>query len=339
MAEEIVINSHDVLEIISILSSHFKSKIVNEDSELIVNIPESEGSGYISSFDFCNGVGIVMFNCKFKKGIDLKLNGKGFIPLRLIFCLENDFKHIIKRDGLQYQLTNLSGSIVAGTTKNEQLFLIPPNKQVYFYIIEIDRKKYLSKIKSSVGYLPKELKEVFEDVKSTRSFLYQGHYSLSIAQSIQNIKHNKYKGLVRRIYMESQTLEILAMQIKQFIDDLEPGAKQVVLRKKDMELIIDARNRLLSNLIDPPSIKELAMYVGLNETKLKKGFMLMYKTTINKLLQNERLSKAKLLIAEEIYPIKDIAKMVGYKHSGHFTSKFKKQFGVLPKNYIKAMGL
>jgi AraC-like DNA-binding protein len=106
-----------------------------------------------------------------------------------------------------------------------------------------------------------------------------------------------------------------------------------------LELIIDARNKLLSNLIDPPNIKELAMYVGLNENKLKKGFMLMYKTTINKLLQNERLSKAKLLIAEEIYPIKDIARMVGYKHSGHFTSKFKKQFGVLPKDYIKTMGL
>jgi hypothetical protein len=234
MHQEIVVTSEDVLETISMLSDHFRVKIVNEHSELIVNIPESEGSGYISSFDFRTGLGIVMFNCKFKKDVELKLNGKGFIPLRLIFCLENDFKHIIKRDGLQYQLTNLLGSIVAGTTKNEQLFMIPANRQVYFYIIEIDRKKYLSQIKSSVGYLPKELREVFEDVKSTRPFLYQGHYSLSIAQSIQNIKHNNYKGLVRRIYMESQTLEILAMQIKQFIDDLEPSTKQVVLRKKDI---------------------------------------------------------------------------------------------------------
>jgi AraC-like DNA-binding protein len=54
-------------------------------------------------------------------------------------------------------------------------------------------------------------------------------------------------------------------------------------------------------------------------------------------LQNERLSKAKLLIAEEAYPIKEIARMVGYKHSGHFTAKFKKKFGVLPREYIKAM--
>jgi AraC-like DNA-binding protein len=127
------------------------------------------------------------------------------------------------------------------------------------------------------------------------------------------------------------------MQLKQYIDDMAPSKKQQVLRKKDMELIIEARNRLLADLIKPPTIRELAKLTGTNENKLKKGFRLLYNTSINKLLQNERLSKAKLLIAEEAYPIKEIARMVGYRHSGHFTSKFKKRFGVLPKEYIKTM--
>jgi AraC-like DNA-binding protein len=339
MTQEVVISAHEVLETVQTLASYFDTKIKNEHSELIANIPESEGTGFISAFDFKTGLGMVMFNCNLKNDLILRFNGDGYQPLRMIFCLENDFKHIIKKDGLEYQLTNLLGSIVAGTSKKEQLFLIPARKQVYFYFIEIDRKKYLPKIKNSVNQLPKELKEIFMDTKGTRPFLYQGRYSLSIAQNIQNIKHNPYTGLVRRIYMESQTLEIMAMQIKQFTDDLEPSVNHFVLRKKDMELIIEARKKLLSDLVNPPNIKDLGLYVGLNENKLKKGFMLLYKTSINKLLQNERLSRAKLLIAEEIYPIKDIAKMVGYKHSGHFTSKFKKQFGVLPKDYIKTMGL
>jgi AraC-like DNA-binding protein len=339
MTQEIVIGTHEVLETVQTLASFFKTKIINEHAEQIVNIAKSDGEGFISAFDFRTGLGIVMFNCKLKKELLLRFNGEGHHPLRMIFCLESDLKHIIKKDGFEYQLTNLLGSIVAGTSKKEQLFLIPANKQVYFFFIEINRKKYLPQIKSSVNQLPQELKETFTDTKGLRPFLYQGHYSLSIAQNIQNIKHNSYTGLVRRIYMESQTLEIMAMQIKQFTDDLEPTTKSFVLRKKDMELIIEARKKLLSDLVNPPTIKDLGLYVGLNENKLKKGFMLLYKTSINKLLQNERLSRAKLLIAEEIYPIKDIAKMVGYKHSGHFTSKFKKKFGVLPKDYIKTMGL
>ncbi len=75
---------------------------------------------------------------------------------------------------------------------------------------------------------------------------------------------------MRRVYIESQTLEIMAMQIKQYVDDLAPSKKQSVLRKRDMELIIEARNRLLSNLIKPPTIKELALLTGTNENKTEK---------------------------------------------------------------------
>lgn len=339
MPYEVIFNTYDVYSTIKSLAKYFKTDVVDEHSEHRIDIPPSFGEGFISGIDFRDGLGMLMFNCTLKRDIVLKYKCDEFQPLRLIFCIQNDFKHLIKADRLQYQLTNLLGSMVSGSCNNEQLFLIPAEKQVYFYSIEIDRKKYMQKIRYTVNSLPKELKDVFTDIQCSRPFLYQGHYSLTIAQNIQNIKTNDYKGLVRRVYVESQTLEIMAMQIKQYIDDLEPSHKQSVLRKKDMEMIIEARNRLLSNLIQPPTIKELAVLIGVNENKLKKGFRLLYNTSINKLLQDERLSKAKLLIAEERYPIKEIAKMIGYKHSGHFTSKFKKKFGVSPKDYIKTMGL
>lgn len=338
MPKEIILNSYNIHDGIKTLAQSFNTNVITDHSEHRIDIPKRFGEGFISAIDFRDGLGMLMFNCHLKNDIILKYSSDQHQPLRLIFCVESDFKHMIKADRLQYQLTNLLGSMVSGTRKHEQIFLIPAEKQVYFYSIEIDRKKYLSKIEGDIETLPAELKEVFKDVKGTRPFLYQGHYSLTIAQNIQNIKSNDYKGLVRRIYIESQTLEIMAMQIRQYIDDLEPSTRQAVLRKKDMELIIEARSRLLANLIEPPTIKELALLTGTNENKLKKGFRLLYNTSINKLLQNARLSKAKLLIAEEKHPIKDIAGMVGYRHAGHFTSKFKKTFGVLPKDYIKTMG-
>jgi AraC-like DNA-binding protein len=341
MPKEIIINStNNIHQGIGIIAKALNTHVLTDHSEHRILIPEKYGEGFIAAIDFRDGLGMLMFNCYLKNDFILKYRSSSgeSQPLRLIFCVENDFKHIIKNDRLQYQLTNLLGSMVSGSHTNEQIFYIPAEKQVYFYSIEIDRKRYFSKIEHAVESLPSELKDVFFDVNGAKAFLYQGHYSLTIAQNIQNIKANDYKGLVRRIYIESQTLEIMAMQIQQYVDDLAPSTRQAVLRKKDMELIIEARNRLLANLIEPPTIKELAMLTGTNENKLKKGFRLLYKTSINKLLQNERLSRAKLLIAEEKHPIKEIAGMVGYKHAGHFTSKFKKEFGVLPKDYIKAMG-
>jgi AraC family transcriptional activator of pyochelin receptor len=334
---EIVFVSHKVDEIISGFAAHFKTQVHYEKAERWIKIPKAYGDGIVGGIDFHDGVSALVFSCHLKKDLILRYECSGIQPLRLLFCVENDFKHVIKEDRMQYQLTYLLGSMVCGTVSKQQLFLIPSEKQIYYYSIEIDRKRYNQKIEHAISTLPAELADVFSDLDGQKAFLYQGHYSLTIAQCIQNIRNNAYKGLVRRVYIESQTLEILAMQIKQYIDDMTPSKQQSVLRKRDMELIIEARNRLLSNLIKPPTIKELAKLTGTNENKLKKGFRLLYNTSINKLLQNERLSKAKLLIAEETYPIKEIARMVGYKHSGHFTSKFKKKFGVLPKEYIKTM--
>jgi AraC family transcriptional activator of pyochelin receptor len=335
--QEVVASDHNVYAVLQAFADFFKASVKSEKAERWVEIPPAFGSGFIGGLDFQDGISVLVFNCHFRRDLILRYSSKGAQPLRLLFCVENDFKHVIREDRLQYQLTYLLGSMVCGTANKEQLFLFPAEKQIYYYAIEIDRQRYSQKLGDASSTLPADLADVFLDLDGSKSFLYQGHYSLTIAQCIQNIRKNDYTGLVRRVYLESQTLEIMAMQIRQYVDDMTPAQKQSVLRKRDMELIIEARNRLLSDLIKPPTIKELATMTGTNENKLKKGFKLLYNTSINKLLQNERLSKAKLLMAEEAYPIRDIARMVGYRHSGHFTSKFKKKYGMLPKEYLKQL--
>jgi AraC family transcriptional regulator, transcriptional activator of the genes for pyochelin and ferripyochelin receptors len=337
MPYEVILNSYNADSVLSGFAEYFGTEAIDEKAGHRLDIPRSHGKGVIRAVDFRDGLSMFIFNCNLNQDLTIRYQTNDLPPLRLIFCVQNDFKHIIKADRLQYQLTNLLGSMVSGSRQNEQLFLIPAEKNISYYSIEIDRRRYNKKIAQSIGSLPAELKEVFLDTNGDKPFLYQGHYSHTIAQCIQNMSTTAYQGLVRRVYLESQTLEILAMQVKQYIDDLTPSNKQSVLRKKDMELIIEARNRMLADLIDPPTIKQLARLTGTNENKLKKGFRLLYNTSINKLLQHERLSKAKLLLAEQAYPIKEIARMVGYRHSGHFTAKFKKRFGCLPKDYIKSM--
>jgi AraC family transcriptional regulator, transcriptional activator of the genes for pyochelin and ferripyochelin receptors len=337
MSNEVVFNSYSVDAVVSGFASYFGTKVQDEKVERKLVIPSIHGRGDIRAVDFRDGLSMIIFNFSLKKDLTIRYQTNESQPLRLIFCVQSEFKHLIRDDRMQYQLTNLLGSMVSGSNTHEHEFLIPAEKDIVYYCIEIDRKRYNQKVGHSLSTLPTELQEVFLDVDGARAFLYQGHYSLTIAQCIQNMHTTTYQGLVRRVYLEAQTLEIMAMQVKQYIDDLTPGKRQSVLRKRDMELIIEARNRLLANLIDPPTIKELAQLTGTNENKLKKGFKLLYNTSINKLLQNERLSKAKLLIAEQTYSIKEIARMVGYRHSGHFTSKFKNKFGCLPKDYIKSM--
>jgi AraC-like DNA-binding protein len=74
---------------------------------------------------------------------------------------------------------------------------------------------------------------------------------------------------------------------------------------------------------------------GTNATKLKKGFKILYNTTINQYLRNERLNRAKILLAEENLSIKEISEEVGYSNKSIFSKRFKEKFGVLPSTFLR----
>lgn len=135
--------------------------------------------------------------------------------------------------------------------------------------------------------------------------------------------------------MESKALDLLWMQIKQYKDDQHPMSKQSILRKVDVKLIMKARRILTEDLKNPPDINKLAELSGTNATKLKKGFKILYNTTINQYLRNERLNRAKILLAEENLSIKEISEEVGYSNKSIFSKRFKEKFGVLPSTFLR----
>lgn len=337
MGKKIVFESFDIYDTLGALARHLNTTLYDKGIELKAEMSPKFGHGHFFGLDFNDGVSILLFDGQVTEDLTLVYGQSQEQPLRLLFGVENEFSHIIKKDGLHCQLGSLRCSMVCGKSGHEQQLIIPGGSKVVFYCIDIDRKKYRTKISAVTNLMPGELRQVFEDWKSRFPFFYTGTYHLGIAQAIQNIRHNSLQGAVRRVYIESQTLEVMSLVMKQFIEDLVPSGKQRGLRKRDMELILEARKRLLANLASPPTIRELAQMMGTNENKLKAGFRLLFDTSINKLLQDERLIKARALMTEESYPIKEIAKMVGYKHSAHFASKFKKRFGILPHAYLKSM--
>ena len=129
-------------------------------------------------------------------------------------------------------------------------------------------------------------------------------------------------------------MELLSMQIKQYSDDLKEPGKQVLLRKQDIEKIKVARNILMENLDQLPTIEELSRKAGLNQQKLKTGFKMVYNKTINNYTRDKRLEIAatKLLNGASV---KEAASDVGYINQSHFASRFKDKYGVLPKDYLK----
>ncbi|OQP54351.1 hypothetical protein A4H97_22995 [Niastella yeongjuensis] len=107
------------------------------------------------------------------------------------------------------------------------------------------------------------------------------------------------------------------------------------LSKQDITYIRQAKTILDENFDQHITIPHLARQVGINEAKLKEGFKELYGNPIHTYLQHLRLEKARQLLLTTSMAITDITYHIGYSHVTHFTSLFKKEFGLTPSEWRK----
>ena len=91
-----------------------------------------------------------------------------------------------------------------------------------------------------------------------------------------------------------------------------------------------AKEILLNNLDNPPSLSELSRQIGLNSYNLKKNFKELFGVPVFKYLQNERLKTAHELIRNQEATVQEAAWHVGYDSLSSFSNAFEKKFGYRP---------
>ena len=97
----------------------------------------------------------------------------------------------------------------------------------------------------------------------------------------------------------------------------------------------NVRRIINSNLEKEISIEEFASKVNLNRTTLQKVFKEMYGLTVNEYRTKARLQLAKNLLVSTDLSITEIAGRCGYANASKFSEVFKRNEGVLPKDWRK----
>lgn len=78
---------------------------------------------------------------------------------------------------------------------------------------------------------------------------------------------------------------------------------------------------------------QLARQVGINKTKLKYCFREIYKTTIFGYLFDYKMELASKMLLDTQNSVLEIAHECGYEYASHFTTAFKRKFGITPKEF------
>ncbi|WP_448547742.1 helix-turn-helix domain-containing protein [Thalassotalea fusca] len=108
---------------------------------------------------------------------------------------------------------------------------------------------------------------------------------------------------------------------------------QLLTYSKEHALAQKTAGYLLENLSQEISLDRLAKQMGTNRTKLTSVFKTSFGQTIISWLREQRMLVAADFLSQSHTSIIEIAEQVGYSDSNNFSTAFKRQFDVSPRQY------
>ena len=105
----------------------------------------------------------------------------------------------------------------------------------------------------------------------------------------------------------------------------------------DIEHLNEAKKLIDKDVSRHYTILEIARQIGFSESKLTRGFKILYNMGLFEYLENVRLEKGRALIENTDKSLKEISKSLGYKYRNSFSLAFKKKFGITPRSWRKKL--
>jgi AraC-like DNA-binding protein len=173
---------------------------------------------------------------------------------------------------------------------------------------------------------------ILKPENSTRKFYDERDIPSPLLVTLSQLFTQQLSDHVKGIYFFGKTMEILGLYFSTKTPNTESCPflnDQEVVRK-----IKHAKEHLLKNIENPPSLKELAKFAGLNEYQLKVGFKEIYGNTVFGYLLDHKLDHARIILDTASYHVNEVAYKVGYTNPSHFIAAFKKKFSITPKKYL-----
>jgi AraC-like DNA-binding protein len=295
--------------------------IARDDFEAISPLPSCLGTGFSRDFDLAPGMWMNLTDWQCQQDWSVKVPVHDH-PIQIGVFLSG----VIETGGVHPTLGK-NGSYFSGSG------LSPGYKEQHFAGQRL--------MCVNVELEPEVLESTFGELEpSLRSLLYKGQdwktsfyprvtpAMRSLAQQIWNAP---YSGTMRRMYLHGKAWELLALQLDLVSIDQASSGGVVTLKRDTISRLHHAREILQRQVEQPPTLLELATQVGVSERTLRRGFQELFSTTVFGYVSDLRMTQAEQLLREQNHSVTEVATIVGYSNPSHFTTAFKRKFGVTPR--------
>ena len=154
---------------------------------------------------------------------------------------------------------------------------------------------------------------------------------LVLKQMLNGDRNNAMQDL----YLKGKAYELLSLYFGKRED--ATGACPFLDSEENVDKIKRAKQLVIANMAEPPTLQEIADEVGLTVSKLKDGFKHIYGESVFNFLFDYKMEFARKQLLSRSYNVAEISHQIGYSTPSHFIHAFKKKYGTTPKQYVMSL--
>ena len=192
-------------------------------------------------------------------------------------------------------------------------------------------RKFHSLFTAEANYIP-----FLSTDNKEKKYYAQEPFSPSIAVILSQIINYNLHPSIKSLYVKGKIYELIALYFNKSPNaDIEQCP--YLADEENVKKIKKAKEIILANMAEPPTLSELASEIGLSLKRLKEGFKQIYGDSVYSFLFDHKMDYAKRLLETGQYNVNEIGLKVGYSTASHFIAAFKKKYNTTPKKYLMAL--
>ncbi|MEX0997286.1 MAG: AraC family transcriptional regulator [Flavobacteriaceae bacterium] len=203
---------------------------------------------------------------------------------------------------------------------------VAPKSWVVSVLVSI--KKFHTLFSEDASYV-----DFLMDENTDKKYYQDGSISPSMAVVLSQILNFNLNTSVKHIYLKGKIYELIALYFNR-PDEVDVEQCPFLADEDNLRKIRKAKEIIIKNMAEPPSLQELSDEIGLSLKKLKEGFKEVYGDTVFGFLLDYKMEYARKLLETGSHNVNEVGLKVGYSTSSHFIAAFKKKFGTTPKKYL-----
>jgi len=245
------------------------------------------------------------------------------------FCIKGSAAFMFNEGNYTLDIAEETSLLLYNPQRDLPIHLeLKPHSWLVSLVISI--KKFHSLFSDDANYVT-----FLTDDNKDKKYYKDGKISPSMAVVLNQLISFNLNSSIKSLYFKGKAYELLSLFFNRS-EDADIEQCPFLVDEVNVAKLKKAKDIIIANMAEPPTLQELADDIGLSLKKLKEGFKQIYGDSVFSFLFDYKMEVARKLLESGDYNVNEVGLKVGYSTGSHFIAAFKKKFGTTPKKYIQA---